>query len=362
MKQIVTFGLCAALISSVIVTAGCSDTRKKMQMKSFKIKTITAENVHGVMAPDDDHIWIVGNYGIIYHSSDGGATWTKQQSGIKDAVLVDGIFLDNREGWVAGMFGTVLHTDNGGGTWTKQTTGTQRHLFDVSFVDRQYGWAIGEWGTIIHTTDGGTTWAAQGEESDKIYNNVCFVDRHTGWIVGEQGIILHTRDGGATWARQMPRQFERESLEDELENPRPPLFCIQFKDAHNGWICGIDGTIMKTSDGGATWHFIAPITDLALYTIFLQNGKAYIVGDKGAYLTSEDSGTTWALKTDVIKSKQPFRDVWFSSPGKGWIVGAAGTVVHTTDGGTTWDFYSGLSYAMEFFQMPKALEFGGGVE
>jgi photosystem II stability/assembly factor-like uncharacterized protein len=86
------------------------------------------------------------------------------------------------------------------------------------------------------------------------------------------------------------------------------------------------------------------------------------VGDKGTYLFSDDGGNTWEMTDEVIKSKQAFRDIYFSSPQKGWAVGAGGSVIHTTDGGKTWEFRSGLSYAMEFFKMPKALEFGGGVE
>jgi photosystem II stability/assembly factor-like uncharacterized protein len=77
---------------------------------------------------------------------------------------------------------------------------------------------------------------------------------------------------------------------------------------------------------------------------------------------SNDNGKTWELQKEVIKSKWPFRDIYFSSPQNGWAVGQGGSVIHTTDGGKTWEFRSGISYAMDFFEMPKALEFGGGVE
>jgi len=125
---------------------------------------------------------------------------------------------------------------------------------------------------------------------------------------------------------------------------------------------GIDGMILKTVNGGETWEMLPAVTDLALYTVFIKDGKGWAVGDKGAYLVSDDGGATWQRREDVIKTKQGLRDVFFSSLQKGWVVGAAGTVVHTEDGGTSWEFRSGLSYAMEFFKMPKALEFGGGVE
>ena len=79
-------------------------------------------------------------------------------------------------------------------------------------------------------------------------------------------------------------------------------------------------------------------------------------------MRSEDNGKTWVIEEESIKSKFWFRDVYFSSPTKGWVVGQAGTVIRTNDAGKTWEFRSGLSYDMEFFEMPKALEFGGGTE
>ncbi len=66
----------------------------------------------------------------------------------------------------------------------------------------------------------------------------------------------------------------------------------------------------------------------------------------------------------MMKPSRPERPCgmcFSSSADSGWAVGMAGTVVHTADGGKTWEFYSGLSYAMKFFVMPKALEFKGMV-
>jgi photosystem II stability/assembly factor-like uncharacterized protein len=358
MKSYFKAGVFIAVIFFISISAGCKG-RQKMEVPD--IKMITSENVHGVIALDDDNIWITGNYGVIYHSSDGGENWTKQDSGIKESILCDGVFLDTSTGWVVGINGTILHTTNGGSTWTRQNIGTDRHLFGICFSDENHGWAVGEWHTIIHTTDGGKTWRRQGEEKDKILNNIFFVDNKEGWLVGERGIIMHTTDGGANWTAQVPEAFARESFEDFLLEPPPTLFGMCFTDRNNGWACGIDGTIIKTTDGGENWDVLPTVTEHTLYTIFIKYGKGWVVGDKGTYLMSGDGGSTWVLPEEVIKSKKPLRDIYFSSLQKGWAVGAGGTVVRTIDSGETWKFRSGLSYAMKFFQMPKALEFKGMV-
>jgi len=340
--------------------SGCS--RSEQKMKIPEIKLITIENVHGVIAPDDNNIWITGAYGSIHHSEDAGLTWVSQDSGEEETIIVDGVFLNRNVGWLVGNNGTILHTKNSGKTWVRQKTGTKKHLFSISFVDQNYGWACGDWNTVIHTEDGGLTWTPQSEEFDKSLNNIFFVDRQNGWLVGERGILKSTTDGGLTWSDQRPQAFIRESFEEELENPPPTLYGVFFTDNKNGFACGIGGTIIRTADSGKKWEVLPAVTEETLYTLVIKGKKGWAIGDKGAYLMSSDGGLTWRNEPEAIKSKQPFRDIYFTSETNGWAVGGGGSVTHTEDGGLTWEFYSGLSYAMEFFKMPKGLEFGGGVE
>jgi photosystem II stability/assembly factor-like uncharacterized protein len=336
-----------ALVAFMIAgVAGCKTGEK---MTAPKIPTITPENVLVIMAPDEKNLWLAGNYGIIFNSSDGGKNWASQTSGIKTP-LTDGIFIDSKNGWIVGIDGVIIHTDDGGATWVKQNSGTNKHLMNITFTDKDYGWAVGEFSTILHTTDGGKTWAPQQPEADKIYNDVCFLDRQNGYIVGEAGTMFRTIDGGAHWVQIVPKVFERKSLDDEFERPRPSLFCVTFKDKVTGWACGTFATILQTKDGGATWEQLPVNTDLPLYTMFIKDGRGWCVGDKGAYLTSMDGGVTWKNEEETIKSKLWFRDVVFTTPEKGWIVGASGTVIGTEDGGKTWEFHSGLSYDTKAFK------------
>jgi len=215
------------LVSVCTATLSCSKARQKMKIPD--IKMVTSEDITAVEAVDDEHVWIAGAYGIVYHSTDGGITWSAQHSGV-ETMLCDIAFVNARTGWIAGSQGTLLATTDGGATWKRCDTGVTQHLLSLSFVDPQYGWVVGEFATILHTQDGGTTWALQQPQSDRIYNRVFFVDRTHGWIVGEAGTILHTTDGGATWHQQLPEFFKRESLEDEYDRPRPTLFGLYFSD------------------------------------------------------------------------------------------------------------------------------------
>lgn len=339
---------------------GCAGGERKELQKSSKIsiKMITSENIHSIMTPDDANVWICGSYGTIYHGVDNGTAWKweQQNSGV-EVLLINGTFVNTQKGWIAGLLGTIVHTTDGGKTWEKQATNTDKHLFNVRFVDEENGWAAGDGNTILHTTDGGKTWERQSEEGDKILNEIYFIDKENGWVVGETGIILNTTDGGKTWNTIMPKSFERKNMEEEYENPRPALFGIAATDKNNVWLCGIDGVIIRTTDAGATWTDCSVGTKLAVYSIFIKDGQGWAIGDKGVYLISSDGGATWKAVEDTIKTKQWLRQIHFTSPEKGWVVGSAGTVVRTLDGGKTWEFLSGLSYAMDFFTMPKALEF-----
>ena len=63
--------------------------------------------------------------------------------------------------WVVGYFGAVVHSADGGKMWVRQNPKTTSGLLGVSFIDDRVGWVVGERGLILHSADGGTTWQKQ---------------------------------------------------------------------------------------------------------------------------------------------------------------------------------------------------------
>lgn len=339
----------AIIFLSLLAVLPCCSKFDRSKIKMPKFKFVTNENVHGIAYVDPQHMWISGNYGVICFSADGGKTWEKQQSGIKDALLGSIWFVSQSEGWAAGVGGAMLHTTDGGKTWALQQSGTEKDLLDLFFLDSQHGWAVGELGTFIRTNDGGKTWASPMEGQDKIFNSVFFTDNSTGWIVGEFGTILRTGDGGVTWQPQECQDLAPEASDAVWEKPLPALYGIYFEDRERGWIAGMDGVILKTADAGMTWKKVASGTDKPLYSLVVKGSQGWAIGNKGVYLMSSDGGDTWQVKEDAIKTKYWLRKISFCDQQHGLVVGARGTIARTDDGGKIWDIISGFTYEMEEF-------------
>ena len=77
---------------------------------SIEEKMLSSHNdFFGIHRGTGGHCWIVGKYGLILHTNDGGRKWEKQASGTGQALL--GVsFADDRVGFVVGGGGVILST------------------------------------------------------------------------------------------------------------------------------------------------------------------------------------------------------------------------------------------------------------
>ena len=107
------------------------------------------------------------------HTEDGGATWTRHafptEVELPESALDTGVdpgdvnlyglsYGDPDHVWVVGEFGTIMASSDGGHTWKQQHAPIESTLFGVHFTDAQHGWAVGIDSVILRTEDGGATW------------------------------------------------------------------------------------------------------------------------------------------------------------------------------------------------------------
>ena len=141
--------------------------------------------------------------------------------------------------------------------------------------------------------------------------------------VGDLGTILRTTDGGATW--------KAESRTASFDN----LAAVFFSDSKKGTVVGANGTILRTTDGGVTWTPQPSGTSNWLWGVaFADTNNGTVVGEQGLILRTRDGGVTWSAQKSATTVS--LRGVSFAGPNSETVVGANGTILQTTDGGDTW--------------------------
>jgi photosystem II stability/assembly factor-like uncharacterized protein len=130
-----------------------------------------------------------------------------EKKGQMEPHLYDVFFPNEDLGWIVGEFGLVLHTSDRGKSWKRQAVPTQKPLFRIFFTDPDHGWIVGQGGVILMTRDRGKNWKILKTRSQESLFNVSIQDRH-GLIVGERGTILSSDDGGMTWEAKQSNSFQ----------------------------------------------------------------------------------------------------------------------------------------------------------
>lgn len=167
-------------------------------------------------------------------------------------------------------------------------------------------------------------------------HGVSFTDANTGTAVGNVGTILRTTNGGATWTRQTSGTTNGGTTwSSQTSGTSNNLSGVFLRDANTGTAVGDKGTILRSTNGGATWTKQASGVTNPLQAVFFtdaNNGTA--VGSNGIILHTTDGGTTWSAQ--ISGTFITLYGVSFSDANSGSAVGAGGTILRTTDGGTTW--------------------------
>jgi len=157
--------------------------------------------------------------------------------------------------------------------------------------------------------------------------SVSAVDADTAWVVADHGTIIKTTDGGASW------KLQRTGTES--------LTSVCAVDARTAWAVGYSGVVLKTSDGGETWLPQGPGTGNLYSVSAVDADTAWAVGDEYGTLfntyiiKTEDGGATWTRQ-------EPFggwglTDVSAVDIQRAWAVRSqTGEILQTQDGGATW--------------------------
>jgi photosystem II stability/assembly factor-like uncharacterized protein len=110
-------------------------------------------------------------------------------------------------------------------------------------------------------------------------------------------------------------------------------FAVAF-GPHRGVAVGSGGSIMVSSDAGASWQRENSPTALALLGVDVSDSAAIAVGQQGAILVKRSTDAQWTVTKSGTNNR--LFSVALNSRGGALAVGAFGTVIGSRDGGETW--------------------------
>jgi photosystem II stability/assembly factor-like uncharacterized protein len=225
----------------------------------------------------------VGDRGYIVLSDDDGATWRRAKS--PDAPLLTALaFLDAKRGLAVGHDGTILATEDGGESWVQvfSAPSEQRPLMSVAWISPRKAIAVGAYGAYYESADGGRTWNARKILNDDKHLNALIDAGHGRWLIaGEAGTLLASSDEGATWS--------------PLASPYKGSFFGGLAASDGAIVVyGLRGRIFRSTDGGATWSAVDNASDAALMGgTRLPDGALVLAGALGVALVSRDNGRSF---------------------------------------------------------------------
>lgn len=297
----------------------------------------------------------------VLHTETGGSVWGRLPPNIDRNTVIT--FIDPNQGWLvkkSGGKGQVWHTADGGKNWSiissiTPTSDPFLSPIQIQFVNETHGWLI-ETFSIWRTQDGGKSWVEVLSTDDSRLTGQpsrgFFLNELKAWVCGTNGQLYSTDNGGKTW---------------RIQTVGEGLFSdIFFVDEHTGWLCrNTNGQLYRTDNGGRSWQLQPPLSQNVYINscYFISKDEGWGVGEqllegsqglspvdyisKGLVqaiaLHTVDGGKTW--QPSLVEKSQPFFDrVHFTDAEHGWLL-SRDNVYRTTDAGRSWQVMLNLTSA-----------------
>jgi photosystem II stability/assembly factor-like uncharacterized protein len=259
----------------------------------------------------------VGRYGVIA-VRDGAGAW-RQAKVVVSNDLVDVAFGSERDGWAVGHGGVVLHTADGGATWTRQLDGQQAGALALEHYRKTAEQLPPEQRDAV--LQQAERWAKEG--ATQPFLGVWFKDAKIGFVVGTFGRIFRTDDGGGHWT----------PLIDRIDNPKElHLFAVGGRD-EEVYLAGEGGNVWRWD--GPKGRFVNVLTpyDGSLFGVLESEQSVVAFGMRGSVFRSADRGAHWqriptGINVGIVSGDvQPNGDIV--------LVSQAGEVLVSSNGGAT---------------------------
>ncbi|MCW2920135.1 MAG: hypothetical protein JWL76_9 [Thermoleophilia bacterium] len=252
-------------------------------------------------------------------------TWTFASQRAATGVALNDIEAYSRNvAWAVGDNGTILKTTDGGATWPAQASGVADHLRTVQVIDASTVWVVGNGGRVLKTTNGGTTWTPVNAGTAV---NLYDVDSHDGtlWISGDTGVVRRTDDAGATWTSVGGAMTGTVEAVEAVTN----LVTVAATSSPS--------EIWRSANRGTSWTRVSTGIACAWHSLDAPSPTVvYVGGCSNVFGVSNDAGGSWNIRTDAWTEGE---DIEAVSPTVAYQADSGGGIDRTYDGLGTLPFH-----------------------
>jgi len=275
------------------------------------------------IAASGPRVVAVGYFGSVLVSGDAGETWDAPATGT-DEPLYAVAFGPNDEVWAGGRAGVMLHSKDAGRSWLRRPTPFSRHVFGLFASAPDTVLAVGDFGLQLRTEDGGARWVCIPREQDVILGRLVRAGPDAVGV-GEFGTIERLRAGLPPGARGTLSGVPIDTY----------VYGAWFDaDGKTGVAVGLAGTILRSTDSGASWAPVKTAFTQDLFGVGGWGSHVVVAGEGGLLAISTDGGLTFeAAKSPPLPV--PLSDVDFGDEQHAYAVGPRGLVLRSTDGGAS---------------------------
>lgn len=319
--------IAAALGTSAVLAAGCRGrSDRPLRIRTLRPQALRT-HLRTVIHVDGATLLTAGFGGAIARSTDGGRSWARVPSGTR-ARLYGGTVSPSphRTVWLVGENGTVLSSRDDGATFQRDSTPTDERLLAVTVTPSRRVVAVGD-GGIVLSRDRSASWRIARAPEPGVAGLRAIVPRGDGeslLAMGYDGLRV-VEQGDGIWRR-----------EDAAAGDAVYGLASSSQEI---WGCGAFGSITRSVDGGASFEPVASTTRAFLRSIAF-HGRTGIAAGLGTIVLSSDGGATWRTVlhryTAQILAALPLDDR------SAVAVGEFGTILRTEDAGATWEPVGGL--------------------
>ena len=184
----------------------------------------------------DDHIFAIGEAGIILSSRDGGTQWMQHKIDYK-GLFTSFNFVDSETGLFVGHDSTIFLTTDRGKSFQKILIETENPIsfMKVKWLSTLDALIVGDFGSVLRSSDGGRSWK-EDFVVDKNFDRHLYdilISEYGIFVVGESGTVLFQADNSNQWK--------------QVDIPYSGSFFGGIIQDDNIYFFGMRGNILSTS-------------------------------------------------------------------------------------------------------------------